>query len=119
MPEQSVLLPEDIETVYPNSPTINESTDLNALVAGKDDAVIIDVPVFTDGKVFSISKQLRALGFTGQIIVSGNFITDQVGYLSQCGVSAFVVSNDSARAEVERLLERRIDSYHFQEVQKH
>ena len=94
---------------------VDENTNLNELVASAPSAVLIEVPAFTDGKVFSLSKQLRYLGFTGDIIVSGNFIVDQVGYLSQCGVSTFVVNDDKQREETKRLLAERIDSYHFRE----
>lgn len=98
-----------------DSTAIDESTDLNELVTSAPSAVLIEVPAFTDGKVFSISKQLRYLGFAGEIIVSGNFIVDQVGYLSQCGVSTFIVNDNKQREEAERLLAARIDSYHFKE----
>ena len=94
---------------------IVENTDLDEVVTNAPSAVLIEVPAFTDGKVFSLSKQLRYLGFTGDIIVSGNFIVDQVGYLSQCGVSTFIVNDDEQHELVKRLLSDRIDSYHFQE----
>ncbi|WP_298637003.1 DUF934 domain-containing protein [uncultured Umboniibacter sp.] len=115
MPNTNILISTEFAQRSSASAAIDENTDLIALVANAPSSVIIEVPVFTDGKVFSISKQLRYLGFTGEIIVSGNFIVDQVGYLSQCGISTFLVNNKDQQEEVERLLAARIDSYHFKE----
>ena len=115
MPNTKVLNSTEFAQESKACTIVDENTNLNELVASAASAVLIEVPAFTDGKVFSLSKQLRYLGFTGDIIVSGKFIVDQVGYLSQCGVSTFIVIDDKQREETERLLAERIDSYHFQE----
>jgi uncharacterized protein (DUF934 family) len=115
MTNTSVLIAAELVSREGEGTAVDERTNLEELVTSAPSAVFIDVPAFTDGKVFSISKQLRYLGFTGEIIVSGNFLADQVGYLSQCGVTTFIVNDDNQREEVERLLAARIDSYHFQE----
>lgn len=115
MPNTKVLNSTEFAQKRTACTIVDENTDLNAVVASAPSTVLIEVPAFTDGKVFSLSKQLRYLGFTGDIIVSGNFIVDQVGYLSQCGVSTFIVNDEKQREETERLLADRIDSYHYQE----
>ena len=57
------------------------------------------IPVFTDGRAFTHARLLRSrYGFTGDIRVSGDFMRDQVFYLSRVGVSSFVL-NDQERAQ--------------------
>lgn len=57
------------------------------------------IPVFTDGRVFSHARLLRSrYEFTGDIRVSGDFMRDQVFYLSRVGVSSFVI-NDQENAQ--------------------
>lgn len=45
---------------------------------------------FMDGRSFSQARQLRDnLDFTGEIRATGQFMQDQLYYLSRCGVDAF------------------------------
>ncbi len=59
----------------------------------------LHIPVFTDGRVFTQARLLRSrFGFTGDIRVSGDFMRDQVFYLSRVGVSSFEL-NDQEDAQ--------------------
>jgi uncharacterized protein (DUF934 family) len=53
------------------------------------DLIAINFPVFTDGRGFSTARELRELGFSGEIRATGNFIRDQLHYLVRCGFNAF------------------------------
>ncbi|GFO72544.1 hypothetical protein BJAS_P2890 [Bathymodiolus japonicus methanotrophic gill symbiont] len=56
-------------------------------------------PVFTDGRAFTHARVLRSrYGFEGDIRVSGDYMRDQVYYLSRVGVSSFEL-NDQDNAE--------------------
>nr|WP_315042660.1 DUF934 domain-containing protein [uncultured Moraxella sp.] len=56
--------------------------------------IVIYQKVFSDGRVFSLIRQLRKHGFDGNIFIAGNFGHDQTAYFSNAGVSAFVVADD-------------------------
>ncbi|SHE20266.1 DUF934 domain-containing protein [methanotrophic endosymbiont of Bathymodiolus puteoserpentis (Logatchev)] len=59
----------------------------------------LHIPVFTDGRAFTQARLLRSrFGFTGDIRVSGDFMRDQVFYLSRVGVSSFEL-NDQEDAQ--------------------
>jgi uncharacterized protein (DUF934 family) len=53
-------------------------------------AVVLEFPAFTDGRSFSQARLLRdQYKFEGEIRAVGNFMPDQVFYLSRVGVNAF------------------------------
>ncbi len=56
--------------------------------------VAINFPVFTDGRGFSYARELRQLGYSGEIRAVGGFIRDQLAYLARCGVNAFEFDAD-------------------------
>lgn len=50
----------------------------------------LDFPKFADGRLFSLAWLLRSrYGFKGEIRAVGDFMPDQVFYLSRVGVNAF------------------------------
>lgn len=54
----------------------------------------IDFPVYTDGRGFSLAQRLRKqLHYQGEIRAVGQFMADQVFYLSRVGVNAFQLPN--------------------------
>lgn len=68
------------------------STDTTDSITGLDQLALIelDFPVFTDGRLFSHARLLRSkYGFKGEIRARGQFLADQVYYLSRIGVNAF------------------------------
>ena len=75
------------------------STDSAAAIA--DDLADISLielnfPAFTDGRLFSTAKLLRTrYGYQGEIRAVGQFMVDQVCYLSKVGVNAFQLNNEA------------------------
>ena len=60
--------------------------------------VVINFPVFTDGRGFSYARELRERGFKGELRASGNFIRDQLTYLQRCGFNAFKMADEEQLA---------------------
>ncbi|BCG66059.1 MAG: hypothetical protein methR_P3935 [Methyloprofundus sp.] len=59
------------------------------------------IPVFTDGRAYTHARLLRSrFGFTGDIRVSGDFMRDQVFYLSRVGVTSFNLNDQDNAQEV-------------------
>jgi uncharacterized protein (DUF934 family) len=57
--------------------------------------VVINFPVFTDGRGFSYARDLRERGYRGELRASGHFIRDQLTYLRRCGFDAFQMLDES------------------------
>jgi uncharacterized protein (DUF934 family) len=57
--------------------------------------IVINFPVFTDGRGFSYGKNLREHGYQGELRAAGHFIRDQLTYLRRCGFNAFQFADDS------------------------
>ena len=56
--------------------------------------VAVEFPAFTDGRAFSHARLLRSrYGFDGEIRAIGNYMPDQVFYLTRVGVNAFQLEN--------------------------
>ncbi len=56
--------------------------------------VVLEFPAFTDGRSFSHAKLLRyRYSYNGEIRAIGNYMPDQVFYLSSVGVNAFQLEN--------------------------
>ena len=57
--------------------------------------VALHVPKFTDGRVYSHARRLRALwGYEGVILAFGDVLRDQLLYMSRCGINAFYMRED-------------------------
>ena len=66
--------------------------------------VAIDFPKFADGRGFSYARTLREqLGFKGEIRAVGDFMRDQLSYLSRCGVDSFALQSDDLEAALNSL----------------
>lgn len=57
--------------------------------------VMINFPIFMDGRGFSYARELRERGYRGEIRAVGHFIRDQLTYLARCGVNAFEFDDES------------------------
>jgi uncharacterized protein (DUF934 family) len=56
--------------------------------------VAVDFPKFSDGRGFSLARQIRDdLGFTGELRAIGDILFDQLQYLARCGFDAFEISD--------------------------
>ena len=61
--------------------------------AGKDfdsvQLIGVEFPKFSDGRGFSTARQLRSLGFKGELRAIGGFLPDQLHELMRCGFDSF------------------------------
>ena len=74
--------------------------------------IAINFPAFTDGRGFSYARELREQGYQGELRAVGNFIRDQIHYLSRCGFNAFQLEQEG---ELEAALSSLEDfSEHYQ-----
>jgi uncharacterized protein (DUF934 family) len=56
------------------------------------EVIAIDFPLFTDGRGFSYGRTLREhFHYKGEVRAIGQFIRDQLYYLSRCGFDAFAI----------------------------
>ena len=62
---------------------------------GKFDRIVVTSSDFNDGRIFSIGRQLRLLGFAGRLTVVGDILPDQFSALISCGFDD-VLSLDSS-----------------------
>ena len=56
--------------------------------------VVVNFPVFTDGRGFSYARDLRERGYSGELRASGHFIRDKLTYLQRCGFDAFQMADE-------------------------
>jgi len=61
--------------------------------------VVINFPVFTDGRGFSYGRELRERGYGGELRAAGHFIRDQLAYLQRVGFNAFQMTDESKLEE--------------------
>jgi uncharacterized protein (DUF934 family) len=73
--------------------------------------VAIDFPLFTDGRGFSYGRMLREhFGYKGEVRAVGQFIRDQLYYLSRCGFDAFAIETSDPEQAIASLYDFS-DSY--------
>jgi uncharacterized protein (DUF934 family) len=66
--------------------------------------VAIDFPLFTDGRGFSYGRTLRERhGYKGEVRAIGQFIRDQLYYLSRCGFDAYAIETTDPEKAVASL----------------
>ena len=73
--------------------------------------VVINFPLFMDGRGFSYGRELRERGYTGELRAAGNFIRDQLTYLQRCGFNAFHMAEESQLQEALNSLSEFSQSY--------
>lgn len=56
--------------------------------------VMVNFPTFMDGRGFSYGRELRERGYRGELRAVGNFMRDQLTYLSRCGFNAFQMEDE-------------------------
>lgn len=74
-----------------------------ALVAHLDHLTLIrvDFPSFADGRGFTIARQLRLMGYAGQLWAKGHVISDQYAMARRAGFDAVEISDDLAARQPE------------------
>ncbi len=77
------------------------------------ETVLIDFPVLSDGRGFSIARELRKnYGFKGQLIADGPLIPDQYVYALQCGFDAVRVDEKTYMRQSESDWFSAMDAFH-------
>ena len=57
--------------------------------------IVLNFNAFADGRSFSQARILRDhMDYAGEIRAVGNFLQDQLFYLSRCGVDAFLINDE-------------------------
>jgi len=94
-----------------NIPVDSDVNELN--IDFKNTALItINFNVFTDGRAFSLARSLREhFDYTGELRAVGNFIPDQLHYLSRCGFDSFEFTDDIDEATIRECLEAFSEHY--------
>lgn len=54
--------------------------------------IVLAFPSFTDGRSYSLARQLRLDGYRGELRATGNLLPDQVQFMLQVGIDTFEVS---------------------------
>lgn len=81
-----------------DSVRLENDVDLKALAIHlpKLATILVAFPAFTDGRGFSIARELRKkYGFAGTLIADGPLIPDQYSYAIQCGFDGVKVDGDT------------------------
>ena len=77
---------------------ISDVTALALLDAWLAEAAIrLVVASFSDGRVFTLARQLRQIGFKGRLEVVGDLLPDQLPMLLEAGVDVLEISAQHAR----------------------
>jgi uncharacterized protein (DUF934 family) len=53
--------------------------------------LVLAFPAFTDGRSYSLARQLRLDGYRGELRATGNLLPDQLQYMLQVGIESFEV----------------------------
>lgn len=72
----------------------NSRVENLASESGRFNRIVVTSSDFNDGRIFSIGRQLRLLGFAGRLTVVGDILPDQFSALISCGFDD-VLSFDS------------------------
>lgn len=75
------------------------------------DLVVLPFAAFTDGRSFSLARQIRGLGYTGELRAAGNILPDQLGFLLEVGFDSFEVPDRFPQAAWQRAAEAISLSY--------
>lgn len=78
----------------------NADPDLIARDLPRFRVIAVHLPLFSDGRAFSLGRLLRErYGFRGELRVFGDVRRDQLLYLARCGFDAFELAADEDREE--------------------
>ncbi len=77
-------------------------------------SVEIEFPSFTDGRGFSIARQLRKhMNYNGELIATGPLIPDQYSLFMQCGFDAVKIDSLTYLNQSESEWRTAVDTYHL------
>ena len=82
-----------------------ESPDALGDDAQRLSLVVLEFPKFRDGRAFSWARMLRTrLGYRGEIRATGDFLYDQLAFMSRVGIDAFEVPDKITPEMLKRAL---------------
>ena len=55
--------------------------------------IVLSFPAFNDGRAYSLARQLREMGYRGELRATGNVLPDQLQFMRQVGFNAFEVTD--------------------------
>jgi uncharacterized protein (DUF934 family) len=74
--------------------------------------IVLEFPVFRDGRAFSWARMLRErLKFTGEVRGVGHFLYDQIAYMHRVGFDAFEVPESFTLEQYNRALSEMTNVY--------
>ena len=74
--------------------------------------ILVDFPAFSDGRGFSIARQLRTQhGFEGRLVAAGPLIPDQYAFALQCGFDSVLVDRDTFDRQTEADWARALNAF--------
>lgn len=74
--------------------------------------IVLEFPIFRDGRAFSWARMLRTrLGFTGEIRATGHFLYDQFAFMARVGFDAWEVKDGFAAAQFARAMSEMTNVY--------
>jgi uncharacterized protein (DUF934 family) len=53
--------------------------------------IVLPFPAFSDGRAYSIARQVREMGYRGELRATGNVLPDQLQFMLQVGFDAFEI----------------------------
>jgi len=92
---------------------ISGGADLDALTPHLAELreIIVDFPVFRDGRGFSIAAVLRGRGYRGELIARGRLLPDQARHLARTGFDAVALRPEADRTQWDRSLQAYSAAY--------
>ena len=55
--------------------------------------IVLPFPSFTDGRAYSLARQIREIGYTRELRAAGNVLPDQVQFMLQVGFDSFEIGD--------------------------
>ena len=55
--------------------------------------IVLPFPSFTDGRAYSLARQIREVGYTRELRAAGNVLPDQVQFMLQVGFDSFEIGD--------------------------
>ena len=108
-PRILVSLPRYLDTLRAQAPGaavglyLGNDTRVSGLLACLDDVALIAIefPSSSDGRGFSLARQLRRLGYRGELRAVGPLIADQFAFALRCGFDTVHIPDDLASRQPE------------------
>ena len=73
--------------------------------------ILLEMPAFTDGRIFSLATMLRAAGYTNKLTVIGQMIPDQVSFAFRCGIDEVQFTNHDQAIRASKLVRPFTEPY--------